>query len=73
MAGSEHYTLGGYKLLPGPLNSGAGNFWKESGISAKNLVKKLAFCHFCVKYTRINTKNWHCAYCYFTTDILEYK
>lgn len=39
----------------------------------KTLLKKLAFCHFCVKYTRINTKKWHCAYCYFITDILEYK
>lgn len=45
----------------------------ERSIFAKNLVKKLAFCRFCVKYTRINTKNWHCAYCYFVTDILEYK
>ena len=47
--------------------------WKGSSTLPKNLVKKLAFCRFCVKYTRINTKKWHCAYCYFKTDILEYK
>jgi hypothetical protein len=52
---------------------GTGETWKESSTLPKNLVKKLAFCHFCVKYTRINTKKWHCAYCYFKTDILEYK
>ena len=73
MAGSEHYTLSGYKLLLGQPSGRAGNLWKESSTLPKNLVKKLAFCRFCVKYTRINTKNWHCAYCYFITDILEYK
>jgi hypothetical protein len=51
----------------------AGQDWKGSSTLPKNLVKKLAFCRFCVKYTRINTKKWHCAYCYFKTDILEYK
>ena len=71
--GSEHYMLGGYKLLLGQPSGRVGNLWKESSTLPKNLVKKLAFCRFCVKYTRINTKNWHCAYCYFTTDILEYK
>lgn len=73
MAGSEHYTLSGYKLLLGQPNGRVGNPWKESSTLPKNLVKKLAFCHFCLKYTRINTKNWHCVYCYFVTDILEYK
>jgi hypothetical protein len=52
------------------LTAKAGETWKESSTLPKNLVKKLAFCHFCVKYTRINTKKWHC---YFITDILEYK
>ncbi|WP_147366353.1 hypothetical protein [Faecalibacterium sp. OM04-11BH] len=55
------------------LTARTGKAWKESSTLPKNLVKKLAFCRFCVKYTRINTKKWHCAYCYFKTDILEYK
>ena len=55
------------------LTAGTGEAWQESSTLPKNLVKKLAFCRFCVKYTRINTKKWHCAYCYFKTDILEYK
>ena len=55
------------------LTARAGETWKGSSTLPKNLVKKLAFCRFCVKYTRINTKKWHCAYCYFITDILEYK
>jgi hypothetical protein len=38
------------------LTAKAGETWKESSTLPKNLVKKLAFCHFCVKYTRINTK-----------------
>ncbi len=41
--GQSHYTLGGYKLLLGQPNGRVGDFGKESGISAKNLVKKLAF------------------------------
>ena len=73
MLNTENYMLGGYKLLLGQPSGRVGNLWKESSTLPKNLVKKLAFCRFCVKYTRINTKNWHCAYCYFTTDILEYK
>ena len=46
----------GYKLLLGQPSGRAGNLWKESSTLPKNLVKKLAFCRFCVKYTRINTK-----------------
>ncbi|WP_207657555.1 hypothetical protein [Faecalibacterium prausnitzii] len=64
------FTQTGRKAV---LTARTGKAWKKSSTLPKNLVKKLAFCHFCVKYTRINTKKWHCAYCYFKTDILEYK